>query len=161
MSETNDSPTSSNAVNQLWSVEEVRKLAEIEYPKLRAQQFSDELSQRLPNHEQTRDMLGMASAMAQKRNGPDSIWIYTGHPEESSKSFEQPSDLADSVIERLGHIGVNKFTASPRFRSIEEIITCTAKLYSHSPVCLPAHQQISQWELEARVRGALKRYNKI
>jgi hypothetical protein len=117
-------------------------------------------------------MLHIASVMAQrtgrKDNGGDSIWIYTGHPEESSKSFEQPSDLADSVIERLGHVGLNGFTKSSHiieggthYNSTEEIITYTAKLYKHSPVCLPAHRQIARWELEAYVRSTLKRFGKI
>jgi hypothetical protein len=171
MSGTNDSPSSGNAINQPWPIETVREIVE-ERPQRRAELFKNELSQRLPNHEQTTVMLHIASTMAQRTgkndNGGDSIWIYTGHPEESSKSFEQPSDLADSVIERLGHVGLNGFTKSSHiieggthYNSTEEIITYTAKLYKHSPVCLPAHQQISQCELEARVRGALKRYDKI
>ena len=173
MSGTNDSPSSGNAINQPWPIETVREIVE-ERPQRRAELFKNELSQRLPNHEQTTVMLHIASTMAQRTgkndNGGDSIWIYTGHPERSSKSLTHPSDVAGSVIERIGDVGTKKFNKSSPFdfieegthyNSTEEIITYTAKLYKHSPVCLPAHQQISQCELEARVRGALKRYDKI
>jgi hypothetical protein len=119
-------------------------------------------------------MLHIASVMAQrtgrKDNGGDSIWIYTGHPERSSKSLTHPSDVAGSVIERIGDVGTKKFNKSSPFdfieegthyNSTEEIITYTAKLYKHSPVCLPAHRQIARWELEAYVRSTLKSFGKI
>lgn len=159
MCEKNDLPNSGNAVNQPWPAETVRELAEIDAPRYRAEQFRDELEQRLPSKEQTDMMLHIASAMAQMGNGPDSIWVYTGHPEEArNPPREKPSH---SVIERLGHIGIPKYTSPPRSTPIEEVIREISKVYRHSPVCHPPHQNIPLRTLEADVRGILKLYGKI
>lgn len=159
MCEKNDSSTSSNAVNQLWSIEEARDLAEIDAPRFRAQQFHNELSEKLPDDEQTEMMLHIASAMAQMRNGSDSIWIYMGYPEEADNPPEQKP--SHSVIERLGHAAIVKYRTSHRSPSVEEVIHEIAKLYRHSPARCSVAEKIPLRELEADIKGLLKRYEKI
>lgn len=155
MTDETDESTSSNAVNQPWSVDRVYELANIGEgrSRRRGERFASVLQEKLPEDVQTGIMLSIAEEMAKMKNGADSVWIYTGHPENAAVK-SSPNTPSIAVIERLGYPAYHYLEEFPAGQTVWAI----AELYRHSPMCKPKHRNASSKRLESEVRDVIERY---